>query len=55
MIRALDIFCVAGGGSAGASAAGVEIATGIDMCPVATSAFAENDIHGQNTNIFTRR
>ena len=42
MIRALDIFCGAGGSSAGASAAGVEIAAGIDMCPVATATFAAN-------------
>ena len=42
MIRALDIFCGAGGSSAGAYAAGVEIAAGIDMCPLATSTFAAN-------------
>lgn len=42
MIRALDIFCGAGGSSAGAQAAGVEIAAGIDMCPLATSTFAAN-------------
>lgn len=42
MIRALDIFCGAGGSSAGAQAAGVEIAAGIDMCPVATATFAAN-------------
>ena len=42
MIRALDIFCGAGGSSAGADAAGVEITAGIDMCPLATSTFATN-------------
>ena len=42
MIRALDIFCGAGGSSAGASAVGVEIAAGIDMCTVATATFAAN-------------
>lgn len=42
MIRALDIFCGAGGSSAGGRAAGVEIAAGIDMCPMATSTFAAN-------------
>ena len=42
MIRALDIFCGAGGSSAGAQAAGVEIAAGIDMCPLATSTFSAN-------------
>ena len=42
MIRACDIFCGAGGSSAGARAAGVEIAAGIDMCPTATGTFAAN-------------
>ena len=42
MIRALDIFCGAGGSSAGARAAGVEIAAGIDMCPTAAATFAAN-------------
>ena len=42
MIRGLDIFCGAGFGSAGAFAAGVEIAAGIDMCPIATDTFAAN-------------
>lgn len=42
MIRALDIFCGAGGSSAGGRAAGVEITAGIDMCPIATSTFAAN-------------
>ena len=42
MIRACDIFCGAGGSSAGARAAGVEIAAGIDMCVTASSTFAAN-------------
>lgn len=42
MIRALDIFCGAGGSSAGARAAGVEVAAGIDMCPTAAATFAAN-------------
>lgn len=42
MIRALDIFCGVGGSSFGAYAAGVEIAAGIDMWPVATSTYASN-------------
>ena len=42
MIRACDIFCGAGGSSAGARAAGVEIAAGIDMCATASGTFAAN-------------
>lgn len=42
MIRALDMFCGAGGSSAGARAAGVEIAAGIDRCPLAAATFAAN-------------
>lgn len=42
MIRACDIFCGAGGSSAGAHAAGVEVVAGIDMCSVATATFAAN-------------
>lgn len=42
MIRGCDIFCGAGGSSAGARAAGVEIVAGIDMCPTATETFAAN-------------
>lgn len=42
MIRGCDIFCGAGGSSAGARAAGVEIVAGVDMCPTATATFAEN-------------
>ena len=42
MIRTLDIFCGAGGSSAGAKAAGAEIVAGIDACPVATGTFEAN-------------
>lgn len=42
MIRALDMFCGAGGSSAGAQAAGVDIVGGIDMCDIATRTFAAN-------------
>ena len=42
MIRGCDIFCGAGGSSAGARSAGVEIIAGIDMCPTATATFAAN-------------
>ncbi len=42
MIRGCDIFCGAGGSSAGAKAAGVEIVAAIDMCEIATATFAAN-------------
>ena len=42
MIRACDIFCGAGGSSAGAIAAGVDIVAAIDMCETATATFAAN-------------
>ena len=42
MITACDIFCGAGGSSAGARAAGITIVAGIDMCPTATATFAAN-------------
>lgn len=42
MVRGCDIFCGAGGSSAGARAAGVEVAVGIDMCATATATFAAN-------------
>lgn len=42
MIRALDIFCGGGGSSAGARAAGIEIAGGIDMSQIATETFKSN-------------
>ena len=41
-IRGIDIFCGAGGSSAGARAAGVDIVAGVDMCPKATATFAAN-------------
>lgn len=42
MIRTLDIFCGAGGSSAGAQAAGSEIVAGIDCCPIATGTYTAN-------------
>lgn len=42
MIRTLDIFCGAGGSSAGARAAECEIVAGIDRCPIATGTYAAN-------------
>ena len=41
-VRALDIFCGAGGSSAGARAAGAEIVSGIDACRIATGTFESN-------------
>jgi DNA (cytosine-5)-methyltransferase 1 len=41
-LRGLDIFCGAGGSSAGARAAGIDLAAGIDMCPVATETYQAN-------------
>lgn len=46
------MFCGAGGSSAGARAAGVEIAAGIDMCPKAAATFASNFPEAQ---VFTSR
>lgn len=42
MPKGLDIFCGAGGSSAGARAAGIEISAGIDMCPIATETYSAN-------------
>ena len=42
MIRALDMFCGAGGSAAGARAAGVKVVAGIDMCTTAAATFAAN-------------
>lgn len=42
MVRALDMFCGAGGSSVGAAAAGVEIVSGIDVCPIATETYEAN-------------
>jgi DNA (cytosine-5)-methyltransferase 1 len=40
--RGLDIFAGAGGSSAGARSAGIELAGAIDMCPIATETFRAN-------------
>ena len=42
MIRAFDMFCGAGGSSAGARAAGAEIVAGVDRCTIAARTFAAN-------------
>lgn len=42
MIRGLDIFSGAGGSSAGARAAGVDVVAGVDMCSTAAETFAAN-------------
>lgn len=42
MFRGLDLFCGAGGSSAGAAAAGIQIAAGIDMSPIATQTYLTN-------------
>ena len=51
-LRTLDVFCGAGGSSAGARAAGADIVAGIDLDPVATATYAANfpDAH-----VVTRR
>lgn len=41
-MRGCDIFSGAGGGSAGARAAGIDIVAGIDMCGTATATFRAN-------------
>ena len=41
-MRGCDIFCGAGGSSAGARAAGVEMVGAIDMCATATATYAVN-------------
>lgn len=41
-IRGVDIFCGAGGSSAGARSAGVQIVAGVDMCSTATATFTTN-------------
>ena len=41
-IQGFDMFCGAGGSSAGARTAGVEVVVGIDMCATATETFATN-------------
>jgi DNA (cytosine-5)-methyltransferase 1 len=42
LLKGLDIFCGAGGASAGARAAGVSMVCGIDMCSLATTAYKKN-------------
>lgn len=42
MIRAIDLFCGAGGSSWGAKNAGIQIAAGFDCCEVAGRAFMRN-------------
>ena len=53
MIRGCDIFCGAGGSSAGARAAGIEIVAGIDMCRTATATFTANfpDAHVETSRL----
>jgi DNA (cytosine-5)-methyltransferase 1 len=52
LIRGLDIFCGAGGSTAGAEAAGVTVVGAIDMCPIATATYQENF---SSTLVLTRR
>ena len=42
MIRTFDMFCGAGGSSAGARAAGMDVVAGVDMCDIAAGTFAAN-------------
>jgi len=42
MLRAVDIFCGAGGSSAGARSSGVEIVAAVDMSPLATATYQHN-------------
>ena len=51
-MRALDVFCGVGGSSAGARAAGFEIAGAIDMWPLATETFVANF---RGTHVVTSR
>jgi DNA (cytosine-5)-methyltransferase 1 len=41
-VRAIDLFCGAGGSSWGAQCAGIEIVAGFDMWPVAESVYMTN-------------
>ncbi len=50
MIRGFDMFCGAGGSSAGARAAGVDMVAGVDMCATATRTFEANF---PNAQVFT--
>jgi len=42
VLRGLDLFCGAGGSSAGARAAGFEMVAAIDKCPIATATYKAN-------------
>jgi DNA (cytosine-5)-methyltransferase 1 len=46
-MRAVDLFCGAGGSSLGAAAAGVEIVAGFDVWPVAGSVYRANFPHAR--------
>jgi len=46
-MRAVDLFCGAGGSSLGAAAAGVEIVAGFDIWPVAGSVYRSNFPHAR--------
>jgi DNA (cytosine-5)-methyltransferase 1 len=46
-MRAIDLFCGAGGSSLGAAAAGVEIVAGFDVWPVAGSVYRANFPHAR--------
>lgn len=41
-MRGCDLFCGAGGSSAGARTAGIDVVAGIDMCRAATATFGAN-------------
>ena len=51
-MRGCDIFCGAGGSSAGARAAGIEMVAGIDMCATATATYSANF---PNAHVMTSR
>lgn len=51
-IKGVDMFCGAGGSSAGARAAGVKLVAGIDMCLTAAQTFAANF---PDASVFTSR
>ena len=52
-MRGCDIFCGAGGSSAGARAAGIEMVAGIDMCATATATYSANfpDAHVETSRL----
>lgn len=47
MLTGLDMFCGAGGSSAGARAAGIEMVAAIDTCPIASKTYSQNFPHAQ--------